>query len=107
MATQVATFVPGPTKGSKYSSRYLVDENNYLYSRKKKKGETEYGRQLWICIEKNCSASASTMTKEGVEEVTIVAFGSKQHQHVSDHSKVINKTMILLSSNNAGDDGRC
>ena len=107
MVDQPATFVSGPTKGSKYSSRYLVDENNYLYKRKVKKNDGAWGRHLWICIEKACTASASTFSKEGVEAVRIVAFGSKQHEHVSDHSKVITETMIMLSSNNAGDAGRC
>ena len=52
MVDQPATFVSGPTKGSKYSSRYLVDENNYLYKRKVKKNDGAWGRHLWICIEK-------------------------------------------------------
>ena len=102
MVDHPATFVPGPTNGSKYSSRYLVDEDNYLYARKKKKSDAEFGRHLWICVEKNCTASASTFSKEGDEAVKIVAFGSKKHQHISNHSKVITKTMIMFSKNNGG-----
>ena len=95
MVDQPANFVAGPTKGSKYSSRYLRDENNYLYSRKVKKNDGVYGRHLWLCLDKECKASASTMTKEG-EEPRIVAFGRQQHKHVSDHAKVITKKMIML-----------
>ena len=87
-----ANFVPGPTRGSTYSSIYLVDGDNYLYSRKKKKSDGEFGRHLWLCIEKNCSSSASTLSKEGADTKT-VAFGSKKHQHVSNQAKV---TMIFF-----------
>ena len=73
-------------------SIYLVDGDNYLYSRKKKKSDGEFGRHLWLCIEKNCSSSASTLSKEGAD-TKIVAFGSKKHQHVSNHAKV---TMIFF-----------
>ena len=97
MAGQPAKFINGPTKGTKYQSRYLQDEENHLYSRRKKKTDTPFGRHLWICLTKGCSASASTMLKEGEEVPKIVAFGSKPHSHLADQSKVINKRSVFCS----------
>ena len=40
---QQAMFVDGPTRGNKYNSRYLVDESFYMYKRKFKSGDTQFG----------------------------------------------------------------
>ena len=47
-----AVFIQGPTKGPKYSSRYLKDPANHLYRRRVKKTDVPTGRHLWICIVK-------------------------------------------------------
>ena len=62
---QQAMFVDGPTRGNKYNSRYLVDESFYMYKRKFKSGDTQFGRHLHLCVVKDCKASASTFSKEG------------------------------------------
>ena len=94
---RTANFLNGPTKGTKYSSRYLLDESNHLYSRKKKATDKEFGRHLWICLNKTCNASASTFSKEGDDEVKIVAFGTKKHDHVADNAKVSTKRVHFHS----------
>ena len=102
-----ANFLNGPTKGAKYASRYLLDENNHLYQRKHKKGDQEFGRHLWICLKKDCTSSASTFSKEGEEEVRIVAFGSKKHQHVADRAQVCHKKCSICSFSQRGWGGNC
>ena len=88
---RTARFLDGPTKWTKYASRYLLDESNHLYSRRNKATDPEFGRHLWICLNKTCTASASTFSKEGEDEVKIVAFGSKKHDHLADTAKVSTK----------------
>ena len=95
MVDKPAKFITGPTKGSKYKSKYLQDEENFLYQRKHKKTDSEFGRHLWICLTKGCSASASTQQKEGEEVTKIVAFGAKPHDHVADLAKVSTKTCSM------------
>ena len=46
MVDKPAKFITGPTKGSKYKSKYLQDEENFLYQRKHKKTDSEFGRHL-------------------------------------------------------------
>ena len=71
----VATFVPGIVKGTEY----LVDEEGFLYSKNTKR--------WWICIEKDCHASAKTQLKEGEVE-RLVGKGNSEHNHPSDPAKV-------------------
>ena len=88
----VANFVPGVTKGGFYSSEYLVDEQQFLYRNKMKnhsRREGDFGRFLWVCIEKGCHASASTEILEGDGEVErLVGKGKFAHNHLSDPGKV-------------------
>ena len=57
-----AVFIQGPTKGPKYSSRYLKDPANHLYRRRVKKTDVPTGRHLWICIVKVFSLRFSQCT---------------------------------------------
>ena len=84
-----AKFVPG----KKFGAFYLVDDNNYLYSRLYNKQDDEGKvRSLWKCINSkppgNCSATATT--KKDTEESPdfLSSLGKSAHNHIADVSKI-------------------
>ena len=82
-----ANFVPGKKLGSKY----LVDPDNYLYSRVYNKQDDSGGtRTLWRCIVNNvpkCPATATTNKPAPEEQEIFKGRGKTEHNHVPDLSK--------------------
>ena len=83
-----AKFVPG----KKFGSFYLMDDNNYLYSRiYNKKDEEGKIRSLWKCINCKppsvCPATATTK-KDDEDSPSFLTLGKSAHNHIADVSKI-------------------
>ena len=88
-------FVPGKRIGT----YYLVDPDNFLYSRVFNKDN----RSFWKCIVKNipkCPASAGTR-KDGDNPEIFTGTGKNKHNHVPDLSKVKKWTEVAKAKSEA------
>ena len=84
-----AEFIPG----KKFGSSYLVDTNNFLYSRVYNKKDDEGKiRTLWKCIVNKspniCPATATTKKENDEAQEMFSSSGKFPHNHVADISKI-------------------